>query len=220
MESVTEEGLKAVFKYFNVAGDALVRQLRKFVEHDVHILGSFIFGLSTDREDTFDATVELAGKAGLDFAQFVTLTPFPGTVDFQKWEKEIDQAKETVEGIPLNRFWLIPRSKRPKLYLPHPTMTMDEIRVRTQEVWNKFYNLSTVWKRSRVTNKLRDRLAYILISMLFPQMYANTGLATDSARGDRARRWARWLAKPCRRVFTSRPMPELQVPPPTRPQFV
>ena len=140
------------------------------------------FGLSTDREDTFDATVELAGKAGLDFAQFVTLTPFPGTVDFKKWETEIDQAKETIDGIPLNRFWLIPRGKRPKLYLPHPTMTPDEIRARTQKVWNKFYELSTVWKRSRVTNKLRDRLAYVLISMLFPQMYANTGLATDSAR--------------------------------------
>jgi radical SAM superfamily enzyme YgiQ (UPF0313 family) len=219
VESVTEEGLKAVFKNFNVAGDDLVRQLKRFVEHDVHILGSFIFGLSTDREDTFDATVKLANEAGLDFAQFVTLTPFPGTVDFQKWENEIDQAKETVDGIPLNRFWLIPRSKRPKLYLPHPTMTPDEIRVRTQKVWNKFYNLSMVWKRSRVTNKLRDRIAYVLISMLFPQMYANTGLATDSARG-RARQWARWLAKPCRRVFTARPMPELQVPPPRRTQFV
>ena len=35
VESVTEEGLKAVFKDFNVAGDDLVRQLRRFVEHDV-----------------------------------------------------------------------------------------------------------------------------------------------------------------------------------------
>ncbi len=218
VESVTEEGLKAVFKDFNVAGDDLIRQLRKFLEHDIHILGSFIFGLSTDREDTFDATVELAGKAGLDFAQFVTLTPFPGTVDFKKWEAEIDQSKQTVDGIPLNRFWLIPGHKRPKLYLPHPTMSADEIRARTQKVWKQFYDLPTVWKRSRVTNKLRDRFAYVLISMLFPQMYANTGLASDSARG-RARRLARWLAKPCRRVFTARPMPDLQVPRPTTPQF-
>jgi hypothetical protein len=97
-------------------------------------------------------------------------------------------------------------------------MSADEIRARTQKVWKQFYDLPTVWKRSRVTNKLRDRLAYVLISMLFPQMYANTGLATDSARS-RARRLARWLAKPCRRVFTARPMPDLQVPPPTTPQF-
>jgi len=151
----------------------------------------------------------------------VTLTPFPGTVDFIKWEREIDQAKETVDGIPLNRFWLIPGSKRPKLYLPHPTMTPREIRTKTQEVWKKFYGFTNVWKRSRVTNNLRDRLGYVLISLLFPQMYANTGLATDSARS-RARQWAKLIAKPCRRVFTAKPMPELQVPPakPPRPQYV
>ncbi len=53
----------------------------------MHVLGSFIFGLPTDREDTFAATQDLAQRAGLTFAQFVMLTPFPGTVDFERWEK-------------------------------------------------------------------------------------------------------------------------------------
>ncbi|MGH9323862.1 MAG: B12-binding domain-containing radical SAM protein [Vicinamibacteria bacterium] len=212
IESVTEEGLKAIYKDFNSAGDTLVKRLRTFVEHDVHLLGSFIFGLPTDRPETFAATSALAAEAGIDFAQFVTLTPFPGTVDFQGWEKTIEKDGANIDGIPLNRFWLIPRNRRPKLYLPHPAMTPEEIRVRTQEVWNSFYGLAAVWKRSSCTTKLRDRLAYVLISKLFPQMYANTGLATDSARAGRARQWARWLAKPCRRVFIARPMPELEVP--------
>jgi hypothetical protein len=55
-------------------------------------------------------------------------------------------------------------------------------------------------------------LAFILISKLYRQMYANTGLATDSARAARSARWARWLAKPCRYLFSARPMPQLQVP--------
>jgi radical SAM superfamily enzyme YgiQ (UPF0313 family) len=212
IESVTPEGLKAVYKDFNSAGENLVRRLRTFVEHDVRLLGSFIFGLPTDRPDTFATTAALATEAGIDFAQFVTLTPFPGTVDFLAWEKTIEKEGLAIDGIPLNRFWLIPKGRRPKLYLPHPAMTHEEIRTRTQEVWNHFYNLRAVWKRSQCTTKLRDRLAYVLISKLFPQMYANTGLATDSARAGRAKRWARWLAKPCRRVFTARPMPELEVP--------
>jgi radical SAM superfamily enzyme YgiQ (UPF0313 family) len=212
VESVTAEGLKAVYKDFNSAGENLVEKLRTFVKHDVRILGSFIFGLPTDRADTFAATAALAQEAGIDFAQFVTLTPFPGTVDFQAWEKSIEEQGLNVDGIPLSRFWLIPRNRRPKLYLPHPAMTPEEIRVRTQEVWDGFYRLGEVWKRSRCTTKLRDRLAYVLISKLFRQMYANTGLATDSARQGRARKWARFIAKPCRRVFTARPMPELQVP--------
>ena len=88
----------------------------------------------------------------------------------------------------------------------------EEIRNRTLEVWNRFYRLSAVWKRSRCTTKLRDRLAYVMISKLFPQMYANTGLATDSARVNRSAQWARLMAIPCRRLFAGRPMPDLQVP--------
>jgi hypothetical protein len=43
-------------------------------------------------------------------------------------------------------------------------------------------------------------------------MYANTGIATDSARVNRSATWARWIAKPCRRLFQAPPMPELEVP--------
>ena len=59
IESVTPEGLKAVHKNFNDAGEALVTRLRAFREQGVHVLGSFIFGLPTDRADTFDATADL-----------------------------------------------------------------------------------------------------------------------------------------------------------------
>ncbi len=87
VESVTPEGLKDVFKGFNSTGDALVERLQVFRAHGVHVLGSFIFGLPTDRPATFEATAELADRAGVTFAQFVMLTPFPGTVDFEKWER-------------------------------------------------------------------------------------------------------------------------------------
>src|SRR5207248_1038100 len=82
VETVTPEGLKTVFKDFNSSGASLVQRLQTFREHGIHVLGSFIFGLPTDRPDTFDATAMLAQDAGLTFAQFVMLTPFPGTVDF------------------------------------------------------------------------------------------------------------------------------------------
>jgi hypothetical protein len=59
---------------------------------------------------------------------------------------------------------------------------------------------------------LRARLAFVLLSKVYREMYANTGIATDSARVNRAARWARWLSKPCRRAFQGASMPELQVP--------
>jgi hypothetical protein len=55
-------------------------------------------------------------------------------------------------------------------------------------------------------------LAFVLISKLYRQMYANTGIATDSARVSRANRWARLIARPCRRLFVARPLPALASP--------
>jgi radical SAM superfamily enzyme YgiQ (UPF0313 family) len=217
IESVTPEGLKAVYKDFNCSGEQLVERLRQFTAHGVHVLGSFIFGLPTDRADTFEATCELAERAGVTFAQFVTLTPFCGTVDFEHWEKSFGGNPPTVEGIPLTRYWLIPPERRPKLFMPHPTMQSEEIRHRTQQVWDRFYNFSNVWKRSACVKSLKSRLAFVLISKLYRQMYASTGLATDSARRTQANNWARVLAKACRKLFIGKPMPELRIPETTIP---
>jgi len=215
VESVTPEGLKSIYKDFNLAGDALVERLRSFREHGIHVLGSFIFGLSTDRQETFDATLDLALRSDLTFAQFVTLTPFPGSVDFARWEASVKGREPLVQGVPLTRHWLIPPQQRPKLYSPHPTMSAEEIRRYTQQVWDRFYSFGAVWRRSRCVRSIKARLAFVLISKLYRQMYANTGISTDSARVSRASRWARWIAKPCRRLFAARPMPDLAVPPPT-----
>jgi radical SAM superfamily enzyme YgiQ (UPF0313 family) len=212
VESVTPEGLKDVYKGFNLSGEELVTRLRTFSEHGVHVLGSFIFGLPSDRHDTFDATAALAERAGVTFAQFVMLTPFPGTVDFEKWEQDPTISGQKVAGIPVTRHWLIPQENRPKVYSPHPTMSPDEIRQRTQAVWDRFYSLPRIWERSRAVESWKGRLAFVLISKLYRQMYANTGIATDSARAARSAQLARLIAKPCRRLFAAAPMPDLQVP--------
>jgi radical SAM superfamily enzyme YgiQ (UPF0313 family) len=212
VEAVTPEGLKDVFKSFNDVGDALVQRLQKFREHGVHVLGSFIFGLPSDRPSTFEATADVAERAGVTFAQFVMLTPYPGTVDFEAWEKKVGAEAAQVAGIPITRHWLIPQEKRPKVYAPHPVMAPDEIRARTQAVWDRFYSFGRIWKRSRCTPSLRSRVAFVLISKLYRQMYANTGIATDSARVNRANRWARLIARPCRHFFIAQPLPGLAMP--------
>jgi radical SAM superfamily enzyme YgiQ (UPF0313 family) len=202
VESVTAEGLKSVYKDFNLAGQALVDRLKVFREHGVHVLASFIFGLPTDTAETFTATAEVANQADVAFAQFVLLQPFPGTVDFEKWEKEQTNPL-TVDDIPITRHWLLPTAKRPKIYMPHPSMTPEQIRNYTQTVWDNFYSLPNIWKRAKCVKSLKSRLAFVLVSKLYRQMYANTGIATDSARHARANRMARWLAKPTRRLFVS-----------------
>jgi radical SAM superfamily enzyme YgiQ (UPF0313 family) len=212
VESVTAEGLKDVYKGFNLAGDELVARLRAFRRHGIHVLGSFIFGLPSDTKDSFDATVALAERADLTFAQFVLLTPFPGTVDFEKWAARESLRGTMIEGVPLTQHWLIPEHRRPRLYTAHPTMTLEEIRLGTQRAWDRFYSWRHVWTRSRVVESVRARIAFVLISKLYRQMYANTGIATDSARVQRSARWARWIAYACRRLFLGKPMPDLEIP--------
>jgi radical SAM superfamily enzyme YgiQ (UPF0313 family) len=214
VESVSAAGLKDVYKGFNLAGDELVARLRAFRSHGIHVLGSFIFGLPSDTKESFDATVDLAERANLTFAQFVLLTPFPGTVDFEKWAADEKHRSTLVDGVPLTQHWLIAPERRPRLYTAHPTMTLEEIRVGTQGAWDRFYDWQHVWARSRVVESVRARIAFVLISKLYRQMYANTGIATDSARVQRSARWARYIGFATRRLFLGRPMPDLAVPEP------
>jgi len=212
VESVTRDGLKDVYKGFNLAGDELVARLRMFRHHGIHVLGSFIFGLPSDTAGTFDATVALAEQADLTFAQFVLLTPFPGTVDFEKWAAEEQRRGTSVDGVPITQHWLIPEERRPKLFSAHPIMSLEQIRNGTQHAWDRFYSWRNIWGRSRVVESMRARIAFVLISKLYRQMYANTGIATDSARVRRSARWARWMGRACRGLFLGEPMPELEIP--------
>ncbi len=214
VEAVTPEGLKSVYKDFNYSGERLVEQLQLFRKHGLHVLGSFIFGLPSDKPSTFDATVELAMRADVTFAQFVMMTPFPGTVDFGRWEKA-QAEKEEVEAVnntPLTRYWLIPTAIRPKMFTPHPSMESGEISRRTQAVWDRFYEFGAIWKRSACTPTLRARVAFVLLSKLYRQMYAGTGISTDSARRKKAKTWARFIARQTRKIFQAKPMPDLVSP--------
>jgi radical SAM superfamily enzyme YgiQ (UPF0313 family) len=92
------EGLKDVHRRFNDVGEALVTRLRRFRDHGVHVLGSFIFGLASDRPSTFTATADIADRAGLAFAQFVMLTPYPGTLGFDAWEKRLGSDVTRIAG--------------------------------------------------------------------------------------------------------------------------
>ena len=80
-------------------------------------------------------------------------------------------------------------------------MSPEEIRQRTQRLWDHFYSFRIIWRRSRCVETMRARLVFVIVSKLYQQMYANSGMATDSARVTRSAQWARWLAPWCQRLF-------------------
>ncbi len=91
-------------------------------------------------------------------------------------------------------------------------MSSNEIQERTQSVWDRFYEFGAIWKRSACTPTLRARVAFVLLSKLYRQMYAGTGISTDSARRKKAKTSARWIARQTRKIFQAEPMPELMFP--------
>ena len=210
VESVTPAGLKDIYKDFNFAGEELVERLQAFRKHGVHVLGSFIFGLPSDRPETFEATAELAQRADVTFAQFVMLTPFPApsisNAGKSRWTKEGTRRRHPDYAA------LADPQAHVRRCIAASGDDAGRIRDRTQGVWDEFYSLGNIWKRSTLHADDARRLAFVLISKLYRQMYANTGIATDSARVSRAEKWARAVAPPTRKLFAAPPMPELQVP--------
>ena len=43
-------------------------------------------------------------------------------------------------------------------------MSSEEIRERTQRVWDRFYDWKSIWKRSACTPTLRARVAFMFLS--------------------------------------------------------
>ncbi len=52
----------------------------------------------------------------------------------------------------------------------------------------------------------------MLLSKLYRQMYAGTGISTDSARRKKSKRTARFMAAQARKLFKAAPMPALPSP--------
>ncbi|MEY4636717.1 MAG: hypothetical protein RJA55_2515 [Acidobacteriota bacterium] len=61
-------------------------------------------------------------------------------------------------------------------------------------VWDDFSRPPLVWQRAKCVKSLKSRLAFVRISKLYRQMYAKTGISTDRARSDRARRMTRLVS--------------------------
>ena len=216
VESVTAAGLKDVYKGFNLSGEALVARLQAFREHDIHVLGSFIFGLPSD--DSTD--VRRDGRAGEESEPDVCAVRPVDAVPRNGGLREVGRRPTPIAPGRSPAFrsratGSFPQHQRPKLYTPHPTMSLEEIRVGTQGAWDQFYS----WRRSggdrSVVESVKARVAFVLVSKLYRQMYANTGIATDSARVARSARWAKWLGLAAGGCFSTKPMPQLQVPEPT-----
>ncbi len=101
VEQAVRAGLRSLFVGFETLSPANLAQahkpnlgldygeaIRRLDDLGVMINGSFVFGLDDDDKDVFQRTVDWAVSNGITTATFHVLTPYPGTVLFERLQKE------------------------------------------------------------------------------------------------------------------------------------
>jgi radical SAM superfamily enzyme YgiQ (UPF0313 family) len=134
MESVSPATLKCYDKRQSV--EEIERAIHEFDRRGIRIHGMFIFGADEDTVETVRETVRFARRHPIVSAQFMILTPLPGTVVFDEMDRE---------GRLLTRDWSLYDAHR-VVFRPRKMSTF-ELQVETLRAFGAFYSLRAALRR-------------------------------------------------------------------------
>ena len=212
IETVTPEGLKATNKTFNFTGDLLAQKLEQVrTQGFPYIMGAFIFGISSDTEKSLDYTIDFARDCGIAMAQFIPLTPLPGTVDFHMMRRGRAPLKMVKDDYD---YWLDP--DHPRILYHHPNLSEEKLLEKVEAAWSNFYSIASVLKRSKRFGLLGDWrrfLAYFVVCRGLLTRYKRYGLSADSAVRGTKRKLATLLGQAAMKLMKRPAMPAIEVEP-------
>jgi radical SAM superfamily enzyme YgiQ (UPF0313 family) len=150
LDLAAESGCKVVFLGFETFSDQHLKKLgahakwrEKFFrmvksihQRGIAIWGAFVLGFDGDTPASIVNTVRLAQEAGLDFAQFSTLTPLPGTAMYTEYIRD---------GRIFSHNWA-DYSLGEVVFQPSQ-MDVATLKKATYEAWREFYSLSSIYRR-------------------------------------------------------------------------
>ncbi|HEY5642435.1 MAG TPA: radical SAM protein [Woeseiaceae bacterium] len=136
-ESISHSGLKGIHKGFNTPDD-YAEWVRRIHAHGIAINGTFVFGIDDDGPEVFERTAEFVIDTGIDLPRFAILTPFPGTVLFDRLDRE---------GRITSRNWELYDGQH-VVFRP-AKMSAEALQQGTLETWRKVYGYRSIAKRMR-----------------------------------------------------------------------
>jgi radical SAM superfamily enzyme YgiQ (UPF0313 family) len=101
------------------------------------VIGCFVFGFDTDKRDVFKETFKMIQDLKIDVADFLILTPYPGTPIFKQFEKE---------GRIITKDWSKYNMKR--VVFQPKNMTSDELIHGVRKMYKEFYSAPYTIKRA------------------------------------------------------------------------
>ena len=138
LESINPETLASYNKSQNV--EEVAENIRRFHDYNIRVHGMFVFGGDGDTRETIKDTVDFALDARIDTVQFLTLTPIPGTRQYEQLESE---------GRLLTHNW--------ELYDGHHAvfkpkkMSAEELQEDTIRAHKRFYSFRNWWSNIPVS---------------------------------------------------------------------
>jgi len=164
-ESVSQKSLDNINKKSNKVED-YEKAIKKIQSYGMVITGSFIFGFDDDTPDIFDNTLNAVNEWGIEIAEFHILTPFPGTVLFNRLKKE---------GRILTEEW--DKYTYTNVVFKPKNMSMEELFEGTRKVAKNYYSISMIFKRFfrtlKRTKSIRLSLYVLQRNFRYRERYKN-----------------------------------------------
>ena len=139
--------------------NAYMQAIKNLHKHKIAVCGAFIFGFDNDELSSFDETLRFCEDADVDFAQFGSLIPFPGTPLIERLAKEgrirtKDWSKYTYE--PPGKIF------RPK------NMTCEELERNIGRIYRRFYSYKRLLpKLTRTLIRYRNLGSVFYVFLIF-----------------------------------------------------
>ena len=166
-ESVSQKTLEAIGKKTNRVENYL-KAVKNIHDNKMAVIGYFVLGFDTDDKNVFSETLETVEKIGVDSADFLVLTPFPGTPLYEKYVRENRVLTRRWEKYNMRNVVFKPKN-----------MTPGELLIGVQKTHREFYSFNNVVKRTIKSIKLgfypffivleRNFLAHMNMRNLFSQ---------------------------------------------------
>lgn len=148
-ETLNPHNLREQHKYHNLNRDynAAIQRLR---DCGVMVNGSFVYGMDSDDETVFDRTVEWAITQGIETATFHILTPYPGTL---LYDRMVAQERITSDNWDLY-------DTRHAIYRP-TLMSPEVLEEGYWRSYREFYRWRAIFRGAWTKDNLADRLRHL-----------------------------------------------------------
>jgi radical SAM superfamily enzyme YgiQ (UPF0313 family) len=136
LESISQASMNEVHKGFNRV-ETYARVIERIHTYGISVQAGIVFGFDNDTETVFDETLDFLEAVGIQNATFNILTPYPGTLLYQRLE---------AEGRILTRDWSKYNGRDDVVFQPRhmsPKTLLEGYRHANQ----RFYSCKSVYQR-------------------------------------------------------------------------